>query len=95
MGSGSAGRNYWATATVTIWDDDSAAVEGATVYGSWSGATQEDQSDVTDATGMITFTSSKVKDGGTFTFTVTDVVKTDWTYDPAKNKETSDWITLP
>jgi hypothetical protein len=95
MGSGQAGPNYWGTATVLIYDEDLVAIEGVTVYGDWSGATVESQSDITLIDGRITFKSSKVSGGGTFTFTVTDVVKTGYTYDPGQNVETSDSITAP
>jgi peptidoglycan/xylan/chitin deacetylase (PgdA/CDA1 family) len=86
---------YRAHAVVTIVDEGNAPVEGATVYGSWSGAYSEDVSGTTDANGAVTFTSGKVKYGGTFTFTITNVEKVNWTYDPAQNVETSDTITCP
>jgi hypothetical protein len=89
------GPFYRAHATVTIEDDSNIPVEGATVYGSWSGAYLGDSSGVTDSEGQVTFNSGKVKDGGTFTFTVTNVVKTGWTYNPALNIETGDTITCP
>ncbi len=95
MGSGSAGVNYWATATVLIYNEDLVAIEGVTVDGDWTGATVESQSDNTEGDGKVTFESSKVKNGGTFIFTVTDVAKSGYTYDPGQNKETSDSITLP
>jgi len=89
------GSSYTAKATVTVVDDGNAAVSGATVYGTWSGAWTGDVNGVTDATGKVTLSSGKVRGGGTFTFTVTNIVKTDWTYDPSKNVETSDTITCP
>jgi uncharacterized lipoprotein YddW (UPF0748 family) len=95
MGSGNAGPNYWATATVLICDEDLVAIEGVTVDGDWTGATVESQSDITEGDGKVTFKSSKVRGGGTFVFTVTDVAKTGYTYNPAQNKETSDSITVP
>ena len=39
--------------------------------------------------------SSGVKDGGTFTFTVTDVIKIGYVYNPALNVETFDSVTAP
>ncbi len=95
MSWGSAGPNYFAYATVWIKDDSGVDVEGATVYGDWSDATNESQSGVTGADGKATFESSKKRNGGTFTFTVTDVVKDGYTYDPGLNNETSDSITCP
>jgi hypothetical protein len=41
------------------------------------------------------FESPGNKKGGTFTFTVTGVVKTGYTYTPGMNVETWDSITLP
>jgi hypothetical protein len=85
----SAGPNRSATATVTIHDTDENPVTGATVYGTWSGSYSESVSGVTDADGTVTFTSGKVRDGNaTFTFTVDNVVKEGYTYDPALNPYT-------
>jgi hypothetical protein len=86
---------YRAHATVTIVDVSSLPVEGALVYASWSGAYSGDVSGTTDAAGTVTLDSGKVKNGGTFIFTVTDVVKSGWTYDPSSNIETTDSITCP
>lgn len=92
-----AGRNKFtkALATITIVDASGNPVEGATVYGSWSDATTDTDSGVTDSEGKVTLVSDEVKNppsGTTFTFTVDDVVKSGWTYDPSGNKETSDSI---
>jgi hypothetical protein len=89
------GQKWKAHATVTIFDDYNAPVPSATVYGHWSGAWTGDVSGATGSDGKVTLSSGSVTGGGTFTFTVTNVVKTGWTYDPAKNVETSDSITLP
>ena len=74
-----------AVAIVTILDTDGdGAVEGADVYGTWSGATNESVYGVTDSSGQVAFSSSQIKNpqnGTTFTFTVTDVVKSGWIYD--------------
>jgi hypothetical protein len=90
-----AGRNYKAKATVTILDANSAPVEGATVYGTFSGATNESMSGVIGADGQVTLTSSNGKDGGAWQFCVDDVVKSGWTYDSEANAETCDNITAP
>lgn len=87
-----------ATATVTVVDADGNPVSGATVYGSWTGATTNDSSGVTDSSGQVTLQSSpvkKAKSGTTFTFTVDDIVLSGWTYDPAANVITSNSITVP
>jgi len=90
-----AGKNIFtrANATVTIVDASNVAVQGATVYGSWSGATSDTDTGVTDSFGKVTLSSDGVKNasvGTTFTFTVDNVVKSGWTYDPDTNVETSD-----
>jgi len=89
------GKNYAALATVTIVDAGDAAVEGATVYGTYSGATSESVSGITAADGQVTLASAKKLDGGTWTFCVDDVVKEGWTYDVEANVETCDSITAP
>ncbi len=80
---------------VTIFDDNSNPVEGARVYLEL----QIPSGDIltgdglTDAGGVVTF-KYRNAESGTYTATVTDVSKSGWEYDPAKNKETSDSITL-
>jgi len=95
-----AGRNTFtnALATVTILDASNKPVQGATVYASWSGATSDSDSGLTDTQGKVTLESDAVKNassGTTFTFTVDNVVKSGWTYDPASNIESSDFIVVP
>ncbi|MCK4826867.1 hypothetical protein KA005_64625, partial [bacterium] len=95
-----AGRNTFtkALATVTIVDASYNPVEGATVYGFWSDATSDTDSAVTDATGKVTLGSDGVKNapgGTTFAFTVDDITKDGWTYDPAANVVTSGSIAVP
>jgi hypothetical protein len=67
------------------------------VSGTWSGATSDSDSGLTDATGRVTVRSDTVYirfwEHRTFTFTVEDVVKVGWTYDPDLNNETTDTIT--
>jgi hypothetical protein len=90
-----AGRNYKARATVTILDANSVPVEGATVYGTFSGVTSDSVSGVTSADGQVTLTSSNKKDGGTWQFCADNVVKSCWTYDPNANVQTYASITAP
>ncbi|MBN1796198.1 MAG: discoidin domain-containing protein [Sedimentisphaerales bacterium] len=90
-----AGPNYSGLATVTIRDETAGYVDGATVYGDWSGATTQSVSGTTGADGTVTFESSKVRNGGTFTFCVTDVVKSGYIYNSSLNVETCDSITAP
>jgi len=85
----------YATAAVTIVDADGKPVEGATVSGHWSGLTSDSDSGTTDGDGTIALDSDSVKNAdGTFTFTVDNVTKEGWVYDPSKNVETSDSITV-
>ena len=80
-----AGNNIFirAVAVVKIMDAEGPVV-GATVYGSWSDATSDIDSGVTDLQGLVELTSDAVKNpaiGTTFTFTVDDVVKSGWDYE--------------
>ena len=95
MDWGKAGKNYYALATVLIIDDAPADVEGATVYGQWSGAVSGTASAATDADGKVTLQSPKKKNGGTFIFTVTNVVASGYIYNEDLNAETEDSITVP
>jgi len=83
------------TVTVPILDNSDVAVGGATVSGSWSGAYNRNVSGSTNSQGKVSFGTSLVVGGGTFTFTVNGVTKGGWTYDPAANFETSDSVTVP
>ncbi len=94
------GPNLWTytIATVTIVDQGNIPIEGATVSGHWSGATDDSDSGVTDAYGKVSLESDKVKNassGTVFTFTVDDVASSGLTYDPTLNGETSNSITVP
>jgi endoglucanase len=88
-------NNYNARATVTIADGDNLPVGSAMVYGTFSGATNDNVISLTDSNGQATLTSSGKRNGGTWTFTVNNVVKSGWTYDPSQNAATSDNITAP
>lgn len=91
------GRYYYtyATALVTVVDQDGNPVTGATVSGHWSGLTADLDTGVTDTLGQVALISDTVLNAaGTFTFTVDDVTLEGYTYDPAANVETSDSITV-
>ena len=95
-----AGRNIFtkAVATVTIMDASDNPVEGATVYGSWSDATSDTDSGVTDSSGGVTLESDGVKNapsGTSFTFTVDNVTRSDWNYDSTANNMTKNSIPVP
>jgi hypothetical protein len=49
----------------------------------------------TGSEGKVMLESSVKKDGGTFTFTVTNVTKLEYIYNSSLNVETSDFITAP
>jgi len=90
------GANRTATAVVTIRDTSENPVAEATISGAWSGDYTASVSGTTDAEGQVTFTTGKVKQANAvFTFTVDDVVKSGYVYDPALNRETSDTIVVP
>jgi len=90
------GSNYYIYTKVTIFDSEGVTVPEATVT---VDMTLPDGSIVSSASttngdGTVTFTL-KSKQTGTYTSKVTNVVKTDWTYDSSANEETSASITVP
>jgi PKD repeat protein len=87
------GRNYNATAVITIKDTLGNVVPDATVNVAWSGVASGTDSGVTGGDGTVTFTSARVKSPGPFTITVNNVTHATLTYNPALNIETSDSIT--
>jgi hypothetical protein len=89
------GNRYKAVATVTILDAGDQPVGTATVYGEFTGATTDSVDGDTAGDGTVTLESSNKKNGGTWTFCVTDVAKSGWTYDDTANVETCDQITCP
>jgi PKD repeat protein len=86
---------YYATAAVTIRDQDGKPVPNATVKGMWSGLVKGTYTGKTNKNGLITFSSPSTRYRGTFTFTVAAVGAKGYVYDPAKNNETSDSIATP
>ena len=89
------GKKYFGRATVHIKDANGNNVDGATVNGNWTGAVSEPDTGVTDFLGVVLIESSDVNGGGTYTFTVTDVIKPTFVYNPALKVETSESITAP
>ena len=68
---------------------------GAVVSGIWSGITSKTESKVTGEDGKAWFSTDRLRDiSGTVIFTVDDVAKADYLYDPLANKETSDSIEI-
>lgn len=88
---------YTAVAIISVADNDSSPVEGATVYGSWSGATTDTDSGVTNSSGEVSLQSDRVKNptsGTKFVLTVDNITKEGCGYDPNANLETSESITV-
>jgi hypothetical protein len=95
MGWRKQGPNYIGQATVEILNGPGMPVEGATVYGVWSGDVAGSGEGVTAVDGTVMIESPGKKFGGLFIFTVTNVEKTGCNYIPELNVETSDSITAP
>ena len=93
MGYRKGGPRIYGQATVWVKDQLDDDVEGAEVYGEWSDAVVANDEGITGVDGTVMIESPWVRDGGTFVFTVTDIVKSGCTYDPNSNVETSDSIT--
>jgi len=86
------GRNTAAQAVITVYDKNGAPRSGVTVSGSWSGLVTGNVTGTTNSSGQVAFTSSSTKNKGTFTFTVTNLSASGYTYNSTLNKETSDSI---
>lgn len=80
-------------ATVTIRNTNGAPVPNVMVTGTWSGLAIGVESEMTDQNGVITFTSRENWKPGAYTFTVNSLSAPGYTYNPAQNIETSDFIT--
>ena len=77
-------------AVVTVVDQNGQPVSGATVIGTFSGASNNSVNGVTNGSGQVTLSSSVVKNGASWTFCVDNVTKTGATYSPGANVETCD-----
>lgn len=73
--------SYQVTAKIKAVDSSDVALSGATVYGSWSGPYAANVSGITDSNGNTGFSTPWVKKSGTYTFKVTRIVKSGYTYD--------------
>jgi beta-glucosidase len=89
------GPNWQAIATVTVVDGSGNPVEGATVYGAFSGLVSKAFSKTTAADGTAEFSSPKSRSSGTITFCVDNITKDGYTYDEAANVETCDSVAGP
>lgn len=88
-------QGYAAKSTVTVRDQNGALVRNARVTGTWSGLTKAAVSGTTSRSGTISFTSARTKTRGTFTFTVTGITLSGYTYAPTRNVRTSASIATP
>ena len=90
---------YHAVALVTIVDESGLPVKRALVKGNWSlnETHLNSRARFTHGKGKARLRSARVKakSGDIFTFTVTDVAKRGYVYDPDSNSETSDSVTMP
>jgi alkaline phosphatase len=93
------GKNWKATAFVTVVDQLNAPAVGATVYGNWlfdGNVIQSSAFTNTDPDGVATLSSPTVKaNSGTFTFHVVDVQLSQALYDPNQNLATESSILVP
>ena len=84
-----------ATAAIRLTDTDGNVVPGATVTGTWGGVVTGTTSVATASNGIATFTSPNTRaKTGTFTFTVTGVTLSGYSYDSTTNAETSDSLSF-
>ncbi|HJX23279.1 MAG TPA: hypothetical protein VJ574_02570 [Candidatus Bathyarchaeia archaeon] len=79
-------RTRYVRITVTVWDTSGRVVSNARVYGTWSGSVSGSSNRLTDSNGRVVFTSPSHSRPATFTFTVTNIVKSGWIYNPALNR---------
>jgi PKD repeat protein len=88
-------QGYSATATVTVRNQNGALVPNATVTGQWSGLTTGTASKTTGRNGTAAVTATRTKSRGTFTFTVTDLTLSGYSYAPLRNVTNSGSISTP
>ncbi len=84
------GNRFDSTAMVTILDTDSAPVDKATVFITWTGVVGGSDSGVTGHDGTVKFKSAMAASTGPFTITINNVTHPVDIYNPALNNETTD-----
>jgi hypothetical protein len=89
------GNSYYGQATIEVREDGGGGIAGALVRGEWSGVVSSIDLGTTGSDGTVMLESPGKKDGGTYTFTVTDITLGGYSYNSSLNWETSDWITAP
>jgi PKD repeat protein len=92
-------RTFWngsadALATVTVRDNNGNLLPGAVVSGTWSGAVSGNSSDTANSSGKAEFRSKRVRvpAGTLYTFTVTGITLSGYSYNASQNAETSDSV---
>jgi uncharacterized GH25 family protein len=84
-----------AVAVVLIVNTDGNPVAPATVNGDWAGSTTDTDTVTTDENGVAKVRSDRTRDTtGTFIFTVDDVSKDGWTYNPGTTVKPSGSISF-
>ena len=81
-------RNKWnAVVTITVVDQDGNPVNGAVVYGLWSDGASGEGSCTSDPDGRCDITKSNNKSNlASITFSVVDITKPGYVYDPSDNQ---------
>jgi hypothetical protein len=81
------GKNWEASVTIAVHDQDHNPACDAIVSGLWSGGYVGSVSCTTDGTGTCSVTSAKMKNATSATFTVTDLTRYAFTYQPSDNHD--------
>jgi len=93
------GKNYLGRATVLVLDQDGNPASGVEVVGDWTWNSTDigASSGTTDGSGVASVDSSKQKaaSGDVFTFSVTNLILSGYTYDAESNVKTSESATVP
>lgn len=85
------GQNkYRGYSQVKVVDQNGQAVNGATVYGVWSGPSSETENGNTNSSGTINEYSGYFSSKGPFQYCVTNITKSGYIYDAGANVETCD-----
>jgi PKD repeat protein len=93
MSLSGSGTRVRGQAVVKVVDAAGVPLSGARVYGTWSGVVSGTVSGNTNTAGEYRTLSGSTRNSGTFTFKVTRITRSGYTYDSASNVEVSDSIT--
>ncbi|MCI0397213.1 MAG: Ig-like domain-containing protein [Chloroflexi bacterium] len=82
------GRRWNATVTITVHDQNDNPVAGATVTGNWSNGASGSSTCTTNSNGQCSVTKTNIQQNKpSVRFTVTNVTKSSYTYNPAGNHD--------